>query len=144
MGGAIAIQSLEYDERIEFGIIESTFTELNQIVFDYKRRILKGFGIRSISDYALKRAGKVADFEPLKIRPIESVKNIEQPVFLAHGDSDPNISFSYGEQLFNDLKSTDKEFTLVKNGGHFNLFDKGGKEYKEKIFAFIERNLTKG
>ena len=67
LGGAIAIQSLEYDNRIEFGIIESTFTDLNQIVYDYKRRILKGVGIRSVSDYALRRAGKIADFDPLQV-----------------------------------------------------------------------------
>ena len=44
LGGAIAIQAMEYDERIEFGIIESTFTDLGQIVFDYKKRFLKGIG----------------------------------------------------------------------------------------------------
>lgn len=142
LGGAIAIQTLEFDKRIKFGIIESTFTELNQIVFDYKKRILKGIGIRSLSDFALKRAGEIADFEPLKIKPIESVKNIEQSIFIAHGDADKNISFKYGQQLFDNLKTKDKEFTLVKDGGHFDLFDKGGIEYKNKIMNFIERNLN--
>ena len=141
LGGAIAIQTLEFDERIKFGIIESTFTELNQIVFDYKKRILKGIGIRSLSDFALKRAGQIADFEPLKIKPIESVKNIKQSIFIAHGDSDKNISSKYGQQLFENLKPKDKEFTLVKGGGHFDLFDKGGIEYKNKIMNFIDRNL---
>jgi len=141
LGGAIAIQTLEFDKRIKFGIIESTFTELNQIVFDYKKRILKGIGIRSLSDFALKRAGQIANFEPLKIKPIESVKNIEQSIFIAHGDSDRNISFKYGQQLFDNLKTKDKEFILVKGGGHFDLFDKGGIEYKNKIMNFIDRNL---
>jgi len=141
LGGAIAIQALEVDKRIEFGVIESTFTELNQIVFDYKKRILKGVGIRSLSDYALGRAGEVAGFDPLKIKPIESVKNIEQPVFMAHGDSDENISFKYGQQLFDNLKTENKEFVLVKGGGHFGLFEAGGNDYKNKIMGFIDRNL---
>ena len=141
LGGAIAIQALEFDERIKFGIIESTFTELNQIVFDYKKRILRGIGIRNLSDFALKRAGQIADFEPHNIKPIESVKNIEQSIFMAHGDADENISYKYGQQLFENLKTSDKEFFLVKNGGHFDLFDKGGIIYKNKIMHFIDRNL---
>jgi len=141
LGGAIAIQTLEVDKRINFGIIESTFTALNQIVFDYKKRILKGIGIRSLSDFALKRAGEIADFDPLNIKPIESVKNIEQPIFMAHGDSDANISYKYGQQLFANLKTKDKEFILIEGGGHFDLFDKGGIEYKNQIMSFIERNL---
>jgi len=141
LGGAIAIQALEVDKRIQFGVIESTFTDLNQIVFDYKKRILKGIGIRSLSDYALGRAGEVAGFDPLKIKPIESVKNIEQPVFMAHGDADENISFKYGQQLFDNLKTENKEFVLVKGGGHFGLFEAGGNDYKNKIMGFIERQL---
>lgn len=141
LGGAIAIQTMEFDPRINFGIIESTFTELPQIVFDYKKRILKGFGVRNLSDYALKRAGKIADFDPEKIQPIQSVKNIEQPVFMAHGAADKNIFAKYGKALFNNLKSEDKVFTLVEGAGHFDIYDKGGMEYKNKIMGFIERNL---
>ncbi len=141
LGGAIAIQALEFDERIKFGIIESTFTDLHQIVFDYKKRILKGIGIRRLSDFALERAGEIADFEPQKIKPIESVKNIEQSIFIAHGDSDKNISFTYGQQLFDNLKTRDKQFVLIEGGGHFDLFKKGGIEYKNKMMDFIQRNL---
>lgn len=142
LGGAISIQTLEFDKRINFGIIESTFTDLNQIVFDYKKRILKGIGIRSLSDYALKRAGEIANFNPQKIKPIQSVKNIEQPIFMAHGDADKNISSKYGQQLFDNLKSKDKEFVLVRGGGHFDMYDKGGTAYKTKIFNFVDGNLN--
>ena len=141
LGGAIAIQSMAYDDRIDFGIIESTFTELSQIVYDYKKRILKGVGIKVFSDYALSRAGQIAGFPPEEVKPIESVKQISQPVFLAHGDSDMNISFQYGKALFENLASTQKEFYQVKGGGHFDLYEKGGEAYKNSIMAFIERNL---
>ncbi|MEM6963937.1 MAG: alpha/beta fold hydrolase [Bacteroidota bacterium] len=141
LGGAIAIQALEVEKRIDFGIIESTFTELDKIVFDYKKRILKGVGIKWLSDYGLKRAGQIADFDPKKIKPIQSVKNIKQPMLIAHGDADKNISVEYGKQLFENLRSTDKEFILVAGGGHFDLYDKGGEAYKAKLMRFIKRNL---
>ena len=141
LGGAIALQTLEIEKRINFGIVESTFTELDQVVYDYKKRILKGFGIKIISDIALKRAGKIGDFDPDKVKPIESIKKIEQPMFMAHGDADKNISVDYGKALYSQLKSIDKELVIIKDGGHFNLFEKGGEEYKSNIFKFIERNL---
>ena len=100
LGGAIAIQALEIENRIDFGIIESTFTELDKIVFDYKKRILKGFGIKRLSDYALNQASKIADFDFQKVKPIESVKKIEQPILMVHGDADKNISSEYGCLLY--------------------------------------------
>lgn len=141
LGGAIAIQALEYDERIEFGIIESTFTDLETIVFDYKKRFLKGIGVRSLSDHALKRAGEVANFDPTAVRPLESVKHIEQPVLISHGDADERISFEYGEQLFEALKSEEKQFIRVEGGRHLGMFEVGGEPYKQELYTFIEKNL---
>jgi len=141
LGGAIAIQSLAYDERLKFGIIESTFTDLSQIVFDYKTRVLKGFGSKLLSDYALKRAGQIGDFNPNDVKPIQRVQEIEQPVFLAHGDADENISYKYGVALFENLKTEHKTFFSVKGGGHTNLFDKGGTVYRDSIMTFINHNL---
>jgi len=141
LGGAVALQALEYDERIQFGVIESTFTQLDQIVFDYKKRILGGYGFKFISDYALSKAGEIADFNPDEVKPIESVKNIEQPILITHGDADENISYKYGQQLFDNLQSEDKEFVLIEGGGHNDMYLKGGIEYKMKIMSFIERNF---
>jgi len=141
LGGAISLQALAFDKRIDFGIIESTFTDLNQIVFDYFNKAVKGFGIKILSDYSLRKAGRIAHFDPEKVKPIRSVNNINQSVLIAHGDMDENISYKYGQRLFNELKSSDKEFVLVEGGGHFDLFQKGGSEYKEKLMRFINRNL---
>lgn len=143
MGGAIAIQALEEDIRLEFGIIESTFTELDQIVYDYQKKHLKGIGIKILTDFALKRAGEIGDFDPNMVKPINSVKNIEQPVLIAHGDSDENISFHYGKALFSELKSKHKKFIKVKDGGHYDLPIKGGINYTETIYDFIENSIKK-
>lgn len=142
MGGAIGLLALAKDKRLKFGLIQSTFTDLHQIVLDYKKRLLKGFGSQFMVNYVLKRAGKIADFNPHEVRPIAAVKNIEQPVIIAHGDADENISYQYGQQLFDTLKATDKEFYLVKNGGHEGLWDTGGPAFETKMLGFIERQLT--
>jgi len=143
MGGAIGLLALAKDKRLQFGLIQSTFTDLHQIVFDYKKRLLKGFGSQFMVNYVLKRAGQIGNFNPNEVRPIAAVKNIDQPIIIAHGDADENISYQYGQQLFEDLKSTDKEFYLVKNGGHVGLWDAGGPVFEAKMLGFIERQLVK-
>ncbi|MBC8756735.1 alpha/beta hydrolase [Kordia sp. YSTF-M3] len=143
LGGAIAIQALEIEKRIEFGIVESTFTELDQIVYDYQKKMAKGFGLRFMSDAALQEAGNIANFNPDEVKPIISVAKIEQPMFIAHGDSDENISFEYGKQLYENLASAEKEFVLVEGAGHFDVYAKGGKDYENKLMNFIKKQLEK-
>jgi len=137
MGGAIAIQALELDKRIEFGIIESTFTNLSTIVYDYQKGYTYGIGLKPFCKIALNEAGKIAQFSPEQVSPISSVKNIEQPVLIAHGEADKNIKFDYGKLLFENLKSVDKKFIPVKGAGHFNLGVVGGEKYTQAIEKFI-------
>jgi uncharacterized protein len=141
MGGAIAIQALEYDNRIEFGIIESTFTSLEEIVYDYQKSYTYGIGLKPLCNIALNEAGKLADFNPDFVSPISSVKQIKQPIIISHGEKDKNIKFDYGKLLFDNLKSTDKKFIAVKNGGHYDLSQKGGDNYKKSLKDFIIRQM---
>lgn len=139
LGGAIALQALEADERIAFGVVESTFADLGQIVFDYKKRYLKGLGIRFLSDYALSRAAAIARFDSDAIRPVKSAENIEQPVLVAHGDADKNISVAYGKLLYQELKSPEKEIVIVPGAGHYDLGRIGGEDYQNRILRFLEK-----
>ncbi|WP_299899745.1 alpha/beta fold hydrolase [uncultured Aquimarina sp.] len=141
LGGAIAIQALAFDNRIKFGVIESTFTEMDQVVYDYSKKMMKGIIIKPISDYALRRAGEIADFDPDQVKPILSVKKIQQPVLIAHGDADQNIDVTYGKQLYESLKSEDKELIIVEDGGHVGLAEQGGAAYTKKLMAFINKYL---
>lgn len=140
LGGAIALQALEMDKRIEFGVIESTFTDLNQIVHDYQKRHTKGIGFKQITNIALKHAGEIAKFNPEMVRPVESVTHIEQPLLIAHGDADKNISVNYGKELYAKAASKDKELVIVKGGGHQNLSGAGGPEYMQRLMRFIKEH----
>lgn len=141
MGGAIAIQALEHDSRLEFGIIESTFTSLKEIVYDYQKSHSYGIGLKPLCTIALKEAGNLADFNPDLVSPISSVKHIEQPILIAHGEIDKHIKFDYGKLLYENLKSIDKKFIAVKNGAHYDLSEKGGDYYKNAIYDFIKKQV---
>jgi len=140
MGGAIAIQSLAYDPRIQFGIIESTFTDLRTILYDYQKAVTLGILFKPLCNIALNEAGKIADFDPHLVSPITDVQQITQPILMAHGKKDKKIKFSYGKALFKKLQTTDKQFITVENGGHFDLAEKGGETYQKAIRDFLIRH----
>ena len=140
LGGAVALQAMAADERMAFGLIESTFTELDLIVSDYQKRFTGGVGSKWLTDYVLKNAGEIAGFNPDEVKPIISAAKITRPVLIAHGDSDDNISVAYGKLLYESLRSDDKELIIVEGGEHFGLFETGGTEYKNQLFDFIKRN----
>lgn len=139
LGGAIALQAIEKDKRIDFGIIESTFTDLSQIVKDYQKRFSFGIGLEWVCNIALEKASKIAEFNPNEVKPIESVKNIYRPVLIAHGNADNNIKYEYGKELYNNLAAKDKVFVTVENAGHYNMYDVGGEEYSTKLFKFLKK-----
>lgn len=137
MGAAVALQALAIEPRIKFGVIESTFTQLSEIVYQYQKRYCFGIGLRFASNRALTLAGSVANFDPYKIQPIEACAKIKQPILMNHGDADDHINIRYGKQLFEALASTDKTFYTVKGAGHTNLYTAGGADYYKNTLNFI-------
>jgi uncharacterized protein len=137
MGGAISTQAMALDKRIEFGVIESSFADLSQIVFDYGERFAKGWSFRFLSNYVLWRAGKIAHFDPNEVKPIEAVKNISQPILFVHGDADKNITCEYSQQLYEACASTKKQLILIPKADHNDLQTVGGEGYQERKLGFL-------
>ncbi len=139
MGGAIAIQSLAGNPGLRFGLIESTFTDLPAVTNAYGRR-MSGLPIpRFLTDYVLRCAGKIADFNPFSVRPIDAAKKVTQPIMHIHGDADANINIAHAHALFENYASTDKTLYVVENGDHADLWEKGGEGYRKVWFGFLER-----
>lgn len=139
LGGAIALQALEADPRIDYGIIESTFTDLRSVVEAYQARLMK-IPLPFAARYALSRAAEIGEFDPDRVQPVESARNIRQPVLIAHGEEDERIAFENGQKIFENLASVDKEFVSVPGGRHMGMMAVGGEAYKQKLLAFIGRN----
>ena len=142
LGGAIALQSLAYDKRIRFGVIESTFNTLENVVaqYGYNMMYLKNTWI---TRHILQKSAKIANFNPFEVQPRESCKQITQPIFMAHGDIDENIPIAFGRDNFKALASQDKQFIEVHGAGHFNVTEVGGAAYHEKIMRFFESHTQK-
>jgi uncharacterized protein len=136
LGGAIGLQALENDNRIVFGIIESTFSDFKIITNDYFN-YHTGFNIKPLTNYLVYRAGKIADFDPNDAKPVKYCENITQPILIVHGNKDDRINIKYARENFAILPSNKKEFIEVENANHLDVWKIGGKPYFEKVISFM-------
>jgi uncharacterized protein len=138
LGGAVALQALAEDERLQFGIVESTFHSLEAVVEQYGKNY---FGVRSpwLARHTLDKAAAIAHFDPYAVKPFESAERIQQPVFMAHGDADERIPLAFGRINFEHLVSPQKEWHTVRGAGHNTMWLRGGEQYREAMMRFLER-----
>jgi len=127
------------DKRIKFGIIESTFSEFRNIVYDYAERTI-GFRSELIFDYLIWWSEWVGDFNGEDVKPYLSCENITQPVLMVHGEKDQHINVAYGKKNFSHLAGSNNELILLKEATHTNVWNVGGDEYFKKVLNFIDQN----
>ena len=137
LGASIGIQAVAYDKRIQFGIIESAFSDFPKIVHAYVKRLV-GFDIPFITNYLIYRAGNIAQFEPQDVKPFILAKNITQPVFIAHGKKDKVIFCSNAITNYDSIRCTNKRIYLLDNADHADVWKVGGSEYFDEVFKFIQ------
>ena len=139
LGGAVALQALGSDKRIQFGIIESTFSDLNSITNDYFKNKL-GFEFKPLTDYLVYRAGKIAEFDPKKASPLLYCSMIEQATLLVHGNEDKRINIKYAKYNFSQIRSPKKELYIIEGANHLNVWKIGGEQYFNKVISYIKMN----
>jgi dipeptidyl aminopeptidase/acylaminoacyl peptidase len=136
MGGAVAMLTLASDKRLEFGIIESTFSDFRIIVHDYIKHFV-GFDIPFLSNYFVFRAERIAHFDAEQVVPSNSATHITQPILMVHGKEDDRINIKYGLLNFKNLASSNKQF-LEYPANHLNIWKVGGEEYFKKVISFMD------
>ncbi len=120
LGGAIALQAMECDKRIDYGIILETFVTLRQIVHDYTQRLTK-IPFYFVSDAALQNAEYIAAFHADSVKPIRSVQYISQPIVFMHGKLDKHIHYSNSQKLYDNCASAHKQIFFIPNAEHNDL-----------------------
>ncbi|HNW48255.1 MAG TPA: alpha/beta hydrolase [Bacteroidales bacterium] len=137
MGAAIAMQAMAIDNRIDYGIFESTFSDLPKTVKDYLKRDL-GFYFDWIGEFSVWRAGKIAGFNLHEISPLKIAERISKPILMVHGKLDKKININDAVDVFKKLSSPEKEFLTIPSAGHLDVWKKGGQKYFDSVFEFIE------
>ena len=137
LGGAVALQAMNVEPRLDFGVVSSTFADLREVVHDYQTRYLRGLPLGFLTDHALRRAGRIANFDPAAVQPAEAARRIQQPLLYIHGTNDRRIAIDHGERIFANVASADKTFVRVPGGGHLNTFQVGGEDLAERVLAWL-------
>ena len=141
MGGAIALQAMAEDPRIECGVIESTFADFREAAC-LRAASFSGVRVDAVIPPTLHRAGVQGQWKPSEVRPEESAKKIRQPVLLSHGTADEVFPISHGERIFRNLASSSKEWLPVEGGHHYGMGGVMGPEYEKRQIAFLKKWLT--
>ena len=140
LGGAIALQALAHDKRLQFGIVESTFDTYPHVALEYGADIT-GFKSELLTNHVIARSGAIAGFNPFKIQPVEACRSITCPMLIAHGTADDKIPIELGRNNFNALASTQKKFYAVEGGTHSRLFRFPDNGWPMEIDSFLKKQL---
>jgi uncharacterized protein len=140
LGGSVALQTLALDNRLRFGIVESTYSTFPGVMLEYAGRLIH-FKNAALTNYIIQKSSKIANFEISDINPIEACAKITVPMFMEHGTADERIPFEMGKQNFAALASTNKTFYGIENGDHNNVHTDGGKQYWAAVKAFIVKQF---
>ena len=136
LGGAVSLQVLANEERLRFGIVESTFSDFQTIVNAYQENYM-GFEFETMANYLCERACTLADFTPEAASPKNIVGNIKQPILLVHGDADKKIDIEHAHTNFAALGSLNKKLHIQPGAGHDDLWLVGGEDYWQLVAQFI-------
>lgn len=140
LGGAIALQAMANDPRIECGVIESTFADFLEAAC-LRATAWTKIRIDPFVYPGLWRAGAEGDWKPFQVSPETAALSISKPVFMIHGSDDWVFPASHGERIFKNLSSPSKEWLLVPGGGHHGLSKSYGPGYEKRIIEFYKKWL---
>ncbi len=79
-------------------------------------------------------------FGPEALRPQDHVGKITAPKFFIAGTADRHTPIDEARQIFN-AAAEPKQFWEVNGAAHVDLYRFVGKEYEQRVLAFLKRNL---
>jgi alpha-beta hydrolase superfamily lysophospholipase len=120
LGGAIAINLALKHTEIAGLIIESSFTDIREMI-DYKKKYWM-FPINLILTQ--------------KFDSLAKISALKMPILLTHGTEDELIPKTMSEDLFNAAIEP-KQLLIVAGAGHNNVRQVGGKQYWETVQQFL-------
>ncbi len=138
MGGAISLQAMAIEKRIQGGIVEGAFCNLRETMLDYmEKKIYIRWGW--MASIAFARAEELAQFQIDEVRPERSAESIQVPVLIIHGVDDERISVRYAERNFQHLACRDKQLITIPGATHMTIEEVGGQTVRNAIDAFLLR-----
>jgi dipeptidyl aminopeptidase/acylaminoacyl peptidase len=134
LGGAIALQAAEKEQRIRFCITEAAFSHFPSTLEDYRS---KGFFVLSkpFNKIIDKRIEKIGKFNIKDISPRDSISKFEGRTLLVHGRNDKKIYIKYQQQLFENALYAE---LMTLDSDHNDIREAGGVDYLKILINFAD------
>ena len=76
-----------------------------------------------------------------RVRPVEVVDQVRQPIFFIHGQDDPVVPAEESVLLHDVSDNPEDKIWIVPNAEHVNIYSKMPDEYVKRVTQFFERNI---
>lgn len=140
MGGAAILMSESKD--LEAVVIDSTYATMNMILerlYAFFPGILKLPFVRLTEFYGL----LFFRINPTELSPLNSIKEIESPILLIHGEKDSQIPVKNAHLLYENSNKDTTELWIVSNADHGMSSALYPEEYRNKVIQFFDKHLNK-
>jgi fermentation-respiration switch protein FrsA (DUF1100 family) len=137
--GAAAIVLARPGFRLNAVILESMHPTIEEAV-DNRLRLHLGDSGPMLSPLLLSLLSYRLGLSPSELNPISRISDLNAPLLLISGTDDRHTKVAETERLF-DAARQPKEMWIVPGGGHFNMHAYAGREYEDRISAFLGRHM---
>lgn len=141
MGGAVAIMKSGELPEIKAIVINSCYARFKTVIWHSFKRHLPGipfFPLGSVVLWIIKL--RTGIYYP-KINPVKYLAQLRaRPLMVIHGAHDRKVPLEDAMEFYQKAPWL-KEFWLVKDGQHNNIYDITGLQYDEKVINFFKKYL---
>ena len=81
------------------------------------------------------------DFPVCEVSPVNSVSDLNCPIFLIHGDEDKRIGSHHSRQIFENANEP-KQLWICEGVGHLGTYLKYTQLYQERVLNFFNKYLS--
>lgn len=138
MGGAAILMSESKD--LDAIVVDSTYATMDLILerlYAFFPGILKSPFVGLTKFYGL----LFFNINANEVSPLNSIKKIESPILLIHGEKDSQIPVKNAHLLYENSGKEITELWIVPNADHGMAFAVNPEDYKKKVLEFFEKDL---
>lgn len=139
-GAATSLMAGAIDDRIKFVIADSSYIDMPHAVRDNAWR-MDYVPSHPIPDLGFLLAGWIANFDPYKVSPINSIRHIKKPVLIVQCDQDVWAYPKYAHQLYDASDKQLTELKMFKDCEHVAADDDYPEEYEAMVEGFLDRQV---
>ncbi len=140
LGAGVAILVAAQGPRVPAIVSDSGFLDY---VIDLRQLSIGPFRLPSWFAIFVVLAGRTffrADFS--KVRPVQVVEGISQPIFFIHGEDDPVISVEETVELHIVSDNHEDRGWIVPSTEHVNVYRRMPQDYVNRVSQFFQRHIT--